>query len=162
MLSFGLEGQKINCCIIVWGLKNTTPHLCYMEGHNCHVWPCHVRAYKDIISHCIQCFEGTGWCISLGNNIIADRTCVPVCSFPWGCLYGSRYSLIPFVSHSESTHWEAPYCCESGQKDEAPTAFASSWEIGGNMDGVETPLGKEAASYVGQTASNPLTVTQHT
>lgn len=33
--------------------------------------------------------------------------------------------------------------------------------LGGNMAGVQTLLGKEAASYVGHTASDPLTVTQH-
>lgn len=58
--------------------------------------------------------------------------------------------------------WKPPTAANPGKKDEAPMAFASSWEIGGNMDGVQTPLGKEAASYVGQSASNPLTVTQHT
>lgn len=101
-----------------WGEKSP-PLPCYMEGHNCHVWPCHVRAYKDIISHCTKCFEGTGWRISLGNNVSADKTCVPVCSFPWGCVYGSRYFLIPFVSHSE----KPPTAANPGKIDEAPTAF---------------------------------------
>lgn len=55
-----------------------------------------------------------------------------------------------------------PTAAIPGKIDEGPTAFAISWEIGGNMDAVETPLGKEVASYVGQTALNPLTVTQHT
>lgn len=165
--------NTLSCWVLVWrnkrlaasyffGVKHPPPFPCYMEGHNCHVWPCHVRAYKDIISHCTQCFQGTGWCISLGNNVSTDKTCVPVCAFPWGCLYGRRYALVPFVPHSERTHGEAPYCCQSRHKDEAPTAFASSQEIGGNMAGVQTLLGKEVASYVGHTASNPLTVTQHT
>lgn len=57
---------------------------------------------------------------------------------------------------------EPPTAANPRRIDEAPTAFAFSLEIGGNMDAVETPLGKEAASYVGQTASNPLTVTQYT
>lgn len=98
--------------IFCGGKKSPLPLLCSKEGHNCHVWPCHVRAYKDvIIRHCIQCFEGTGWCMSLGNNVSPAEACVSARSFPWGRLYGRRYALVFFVPHSEGTHGEAPYCC---------------------------------------------------